>query len=502
MNHEEIREAAERELGDRPGVVAVALGYKIKGDEMTDVPALRIYVEAKKPLAELAPEEVVPPEFGGMATDVLEPPRSVSDVDMTPCADRAQHGTLVGGITISTMKRRSNGTIGVGTLGFMATITGATAPYDIALVTNHHVIEEALGVVSDTIYQPAWDPPAPDGSIAPRPDHADVVGTVLAMPAKADHAGHFVDAASVKLNICISSWCHSNCGVSFGKDIQGLALGTPARNDIHDVSSAVAMGDVVYKVGRTTGRTVGTVSGVHVPLQKTPTMLVHDNIEITAISMQGSGNCGGALRFSDQGDSGAALINANRNLIGLLHGHDPDSPNLSHACHIQPVLTALGVVPITELHPVRGNPAAEGMRDEVGTVIESVPDRRAELRGAFLATPQGPELAAELDRHRLEVVHLVNTVRRVTIAWHRNQGPAFLNRVIANERDPAVPIPLEIEGITRTRLLETMADVLSAHGSPELAAAIARRRDEVIARTVDIEDLQQLVDDLAGEPVR
>jgi hypothetical protein len=500
MSDEDVRREAERELGRQPGVVAIGLGYKVRGGELTDVPALRVYVEEKKPAADLAPDELVPPEFGGMPTDVLVPPRTVEDVDATPCADRSQHGTLVGGISISTMKRRATGGLGIGTLGFMATITGATPPHDIAAVTNHHVIAEGLGAVGDTIYQPKWGAPAADGTISPLLDGPDEVGTVLRLPPKADDStAHYVDAGSIRLAICISSWCNSNCGVSFGKDIRGLALG--GRHDIHDVSSTVAIGDTVHKVGRSTGRTVGKVVGVNVPLERQDGTIVNGNIEIEAVSMQTANNCGGALRFSESGDSGAALINANRDLIGLVHGHDPDNPNQSHASHIQPVLNALGVVPITELHPVHGNPAAEGMGGAARALVDAGPDRRAELRGAFLATPAGRELAEEAERHRREVVHLVNHVRRVTIAWHRNQGPAFLNRVIANARDPGEPIPREIEGITRTRLLETMADVLSAHGSAELGAAIARRREEALARAADVEDLQQLVDDFTGARV-
>jgi hypothetical protein len=503
MNHEEVREAALRELGDRPGVVGIGLGYKVVGGELTDAVALQIYVEAKKPLTELAPDEVMPAEFRGMSTDVLEPRNYTNAADAQPCADRAQHGTLTGGITISTMVRIGTGPeagIEAGTLGFMATIPGETPPHNIAAITNRHVVTDGQGALESTMYQPAWKT-MPDGTVLTLPTGASSVGDIVKLPPIGNDAqGRFVDAAAIKLSICISSWCHSNCGNSFNKDIQGLALGDPARNDIHDVSTSLDVGNIVYKVGRTTGRTVGRVTKIHAS-GTFDGVAGNEVIEIDAVSMQGTGNCGGALRFLAKGDSGSALIDANRNLVGLVNAFDPAHPNIATACHIQPVLDALGVVPITELHPVLGNRAAEGMGDETSAVIDAGPDRRAELRGAFYATPRGEELAAEVDRHRLEVVHLVNSVRRVTIAWHRNQGPAFLNRLIANARDPAVPIPHEIAGITRTRLLETMADVLSANGSPELAAAIARRRDEAIARTADIEDLQHLIDDLAGTPV-
>jgi hypothetical protein len=329
---------------------------------------------------------------------------------------------------------------------------------------------------------------------------SDNIGPVVALPDMKDHVGHYVDAAAVRVDLCISSWCNSNLGLSFGRDIKGLALA--GRNDIHDVATTVvAMGNPVFKVGRRTGRTEGKVNAVHAPFLFGG-VLYHDVIEIEGVSMQaGTSNCGGALRFADKGDSGSALVNAQRDLVGLVHSIDRTRPNITYASHIQPVLKALAVVvPITEQNPVHGNPAAVGMGGDALATVAG-PDRRAELRGAFLATETGRELAAEIERHRREVVRLVNHVRRVTIAWHRSQGPAFLNRAIANARDPGEPIPHEIAGISRERLLETMADTLSAHGSPELAAAIARRREEAIARAAAIEDLQQLVDDLAAERV-
>jgi hypothetical protein len=105
------------------------------------------------------------------------------------------------------------------------------------------------------------------------------VGTILKLPAKKDDAGgSFVDAASVKLNICISSWCHTNCGVSFGNEIQGLNVNN--GNAIANVSSTVNVGDTVFKVGRTTGRTEGRVTSVTLPVKQEDGTMSHNNIEI------------------------------------------------------------------------------------------------------------------------------------------------------------------------------------------------------------------------------
>jgi hypothetical protein len=82
----------------------------------------------------------------------------------------------------------------------------------------------------------------------------------------------------------------------------------------------------------------------------------------------------------------------------------------------------------------------------------------------------------------------------VTVAWRRNQGPAFLNRAMNNARDPEELIPWEIEGVTRTALLNAMAAALSEHGSPELRRDVARYRDDVMAYATACDNLHELVE--------
>jgi hypothetical protein len=492
----QLRIEAEREFMRRyPGVAAVALGFKVTGGKLTDQIAFRVYVREKKPPAQLKPEEMIPGHYQDVPTDVLTVPRTVPHVDTTPCADRSQHGTLAGGITINNMKADATGQFGVGTLGFFVTFPGVDPPYNIALVTNNHVIADSGGKEGDSIYQPAWKKQA-DGTQIILIGGEDLVGTVLKLPPLADDAGgNFVDAASVKLNICISSWCHTNCGVSFANEIQGLNINN--SNAIADVNNTVAVGDTVFKVGRTTGRTVGRVTAVNLPVTLEDGRTVHNNIEIQAVSMQDATNCGGPLRFSDEGDSGSALIDANAKLIGLVHGGDPASPNLSHACHIQPVLAALGgVTPITTANPVHGNPAAVGMRADAPLTIDGRLNHTPVLRAKFLGCEEGQRVWALVERHRHEVVHLVNNNRRVTVAWRRNQGPAFLNRAMNNVRDPEQLIPPEIEGNPRRVLLEKMSIALEEHGSADLRAAIGLHAAPVLEYAAAFDSLHELVDEL------
>jgi hypothetical protein len=208
-------------------------------------------------------------------------------------------------------------------------------------------------------------------------------------------------------------------------------------------------------------------------------------------------NCGGAFRFSNEGDSGSAVINAQGKLIGLLFGGDPADATLSHACHIHPVLDALSIAAITTANPVHGNPAASGMSAEVATMIDGRPNQTAALRGRFLGSPGGQRIAAVIERHRHEVIHLVNNNRRVAVVWRRSQGPAFLNRAINNVRDPEIEIPWEIEGVIRTTLLENMARILTEHGSQELGNAIAAHHEDLLLYCSTFNSLHDVVDQIS-----
>jgi phage-related minor tail protein len=90
----------------------------------------------------------------------------------------------------------------------------------------------------------------------------------------------------------------------------------------------------------------------------------------------------------------------------------------------------------------------------------------------------------------------VNHNRRVTVAWRRHEGPAFLNRAMNNARDPEEKIPQAIAGITRETLLVKMADALTQHGSPELRKAIEENCREVLAQAEQYDSLHDLVDSL------
>jgi hypothetical protein len=191
------------------------------------------------------------------------------------------------------------------------------------------------------------------------------------------------------------------------------------------------------------------------------------------------------------------VINAQGKLIGIMHAISKSQPPIAYACHIHPVLEKLQVHAITNANP----PPAVITRAEVVAGIDGRSSQTALLRESFLSCPEGARIAALVEQHRREVVELVNHNRRVAVVWHRNQGPAFLNRAINNARDPDQRIPRAIDGITPETLLERMADMLTRFGTAALCRAIAQNRIDVLACAAEFDSLHALVQHLRGRPV-
>jgi hypothetical protein len=139
-------------LSKIPGVFAVGVGHKITGGVDTGRLALNVMVREKKPLASLAPDEVIPLEIEGLPTDVEQgqpPSRIAVDTfcrDFHPGVppDLEEHRPFVGGIRIRAQssqdfERRPS----FGTLGCFATSTGDKAGKKV-LLTNYHVLEDAF----------------------------------------------------------------------------------------------------------------------------------------------------------------------------------------------------------------------------------------------------------------------------------------------------------------------------------------------------------------------
>ena len=70
----ELKERAAAEFLRVPGVTAVGLGGRERDGRPTGEVVLKVFVERKRPAAELTPGQLLPPEFEGLGVDVVELP--------------------------------------------------------------------------------------------------------------------------------------------------------------------------------------------------------------------------------------------------------------------------------------------------------------------------------------------------------------------------------------------------------------------------------------------
>jgi subtilisin family serine protease len=100
----------------------------------------------------------------------------------------------------------------------------------------------------------------------------------------------------------------------------------------------------------------------------------------------------------------------------------------------------------------------------------------ADLRSALLRTPAGQLGYALVSTHLTEGIRLVNTDRRVTVAWHRMGGPALLRAALESRSDGQVRVPEVIDGRDVGAGLERFLDALAQAGSLPLRTAIEQHR--------------------------
>jgi hypothetical protein len=495
---------AMAELGKIPGVLGVGYGIKETGGQLTGQAALRVYVAAKKPAAALAPNEQIPAAFEGVVTDVLVPVKG----RLLPCEDTSQPRPLIGGITITNFKPAADGKIRGGTLGFFATVDGGQEPKNIALVSNNHVLMRNGAVKDDRIYNPEFSAPevmvTDSGFIAKIDNIGKMAHHNFDYPGEGAPKDYFVDCASARLDISISSWCKTNCGITYKNEIRILDLpdpGPPPEAHSNKIKGCARVVDaqtqppneyVVYKVGRQTSRTKGKVKEVYGTADLDGTGIIHG----VMIVVPTAPDCDGIMRFCDEGDSGSAVLNEQRELVGILFGGAHDNSE-AWVSHLDPVLDVLKVTPISQCNQPLP-PAGKALADVEGLLAAGA-NQTSALRDRFLATPKGTLLYETALAHSHAVIDLVNHRRPVTLAWHRGKGPAFLAHTIENVRDPAHRIPRDVEGVTREALLRRMAEALSEHGRPPLAAAIAEWLPFILTEVEAFDSLHDLVSRLEPE---
>jgi hypothetical protein len=206
--------------------------------------------------------------------------------------------------------------ITAGTLGcFVKSRNGSGEP--LILSNNHVLADENRAKIGDPIVQPGTF----DGGKVP----ADVVGSLVNFEPLNPSRSNLVDCAVADITAGVGIVSNTIDGIG---PLRGVA------------SAAVQPGDTVLKTGRTTGTTMAKVSAVEL-----------DNIvidyDIGSLSFDGQIEVDAvdATGFSQGGDSGSLVVNANGEAIGLLFaGSETGGSNglgLTYLNPIGPVLNAL-----------------------------------------------------------------------------------------------------------------------------------------------------------------
>jgi hypothetical protein len=315
-----VKEAVEDDLLARPGVSGVDIGEKVSHGEDTGELGILVFVDRKKPLAELPPDQVIPPDIEGVKTDVQELRIELQSARqlLVPGrqVDRAAYPTLSGGISMGPARSIRKGPpdvaeegnyIFVGTLGALVRdlATGAAMA-----LTNFHVacVDDSWSV-GDRMVQPG----RVDGGNETNDQFGSLTRAVLS--ANTDGAVVTVDQGR--------DWAAEVIGIG---DVVG-----PGPADV---------GMAVQKRGRTTEHTFGTVASTEASLSLDygdglGTRTFRRQVRITTDATLSE-------RFSDSGDSGSVVMDRDGNVVGLLFAGASDG-STTFANPVATVLDELGV---------------------------------------------------------------------------------------------------------------------------------------------------------------
>lgn len=425
-------DSVRRDLMARfPDVIGVDLGLKERAGALTEQFSWRVFVKEKKAASALQPDAIIPREIAGLPTDVM-----VHET-FTIQADDNKYRPLVGGIQIT-------GSGLVGTLGCFVTLGADTKVH---MLSNHHVLMGPSGSVGDLVGQPNG---ACDLCCCKCCEVAKIVNGVVGT---AGGPTNNVDAA---VAILVGQTPGDSKRIPFSNHILGIG---PIFG-----SGTAALGDAVRKRGITTELTTGTVASITASATVetnpggTPTPVTYTN------QMQISSSA-----WSKGGDSGAAVVNALGQVVGL---HFSGNGVTGIANLIANVSTRLGGITVlssgtTETVPHGGYGMVEAIESTAnpGSFLLKIEQKLKE-------TACGQEFLHAIHENRREVLDLINDNREVKVAWNRFQGPAFVGHFAKNANEPTHRIPGDVNGYTLQNLLVKMNDVLERNGSRKLAKAV------------------------------
>ncbi len=309
----------------REGVTAVDLGFKWSKGEMTGQISIRVHVSRKKPAEELSDADLFPEEVDGVPVDVLEATYGIQvmmegDSQLEAAVDG--RGNRFDEIPLGVSIGSPN--ITAGTLGAKVFDADTQEAY---ILSNWHVL---LGATSAQPGDPIWQPGRLDGGRA-EDKIAEVTRSVL---------GPF-DAAIARITG------------------ERPVLDTTLEGDKIEDVTAPRLGMLVWKSGRTTGRTEGFVDGVMMITQINYNSAGVRRLEQVIRIVPRPGSPPGEVSLG--GDSGSVWVDEESGKAIALHfaGEVGDAPEHALGNDIRKVIERLQIVFPAAVKPPEPPPTPE-----------------------------------------------------------------------------------------------------------------------------------------------
>jgi hypothetical protein len=289
------------------GIQGIGIAEKITDGVKLGVLAIKVYVEKKLPKSKL--QDLVPKEMRvpGIEEKVVTDIQEIGVVKKEPNTIRVR--PAIPGFGLGHVK------ITVGTFGCLVRKKGD--PKTLYILSNSHVLaDEGNGSVGDPVIQPG----AYDDGVVP----GDVIAELSQwIPFQFTEEGfpNTVDAAIAKVK--------NKASVTSAIRLIGVPAG---------VSDRVRRDMRVQKTGRTTDYTQGIIQDINYRMALDYTQA---NGKAGRVGLQDLVLC---TRFTDGGDSGSAVLDMNKKVVGL---HFAGSPSSSIFNKIGNVLTQLDIEVVT-----------------------------------------------------------------------------------------------------------------------------------------------------------
>jgi hypothetical protein len=307
-----IKRQHEPRLLSMSNVVAVGVGLKIAGNVQTSEPCVVVSVVKKLPVVQLPEPSLVPKTLGGVKTDVIETGKIFALQDPTEKMRPARPGISIGHYQIT-----------AGTLGCLVQRTG-----QVYILSNNHVLANSnAGQLGDAILQPGPH----DGGTS-----ADQIGTLEQF-------------------IPIGFTGGSGCSPLSSLMRPTPKINEPGNNTVDCAIAKPLSADLVNPDILNIGIPIGvSTATLNTPVQKSGRTTGYTTDKITQIDVTVSVDYGGKIAiFKDQlmagamsqgGDSGSAVLNMDKQVVGLLFAGS-DTTTIMNP--IQFVLDALQVQLVT-----------------------------------------------------------------------------------------------------------------------------------------------------------